>query len=518
MGDPVQKDAVIPRVLLLCIAVAHALATDFFVSPRGDDTGPGSGETDAWQSLDRVNRHLRDTGLRPGDRILLQGGARFAGNLVLAEAGGGTRDQPVVVGSYGNGAAILDAGSGTGILVRETPWVTVSDLEITASGTNDGDGIRFDRIRTTGQRVEGASVLRCRIHGFAWHGVMVDASQRDHGYTGVWIADTWAVSNRYAGIQVYGGNPAGRTHHPHSNITIENCVAAFNPGDPEQLGHHSGSGIFVDGAERVLIRSCLATGNGGECRSERGGPVGIWIHACRSARIERCESYRNRSLLRDGGGFDIDGGCEDAILRWNYSHENEGPGLMVYSYTGAPYSDRGSRVYGNISWHDGRRASGYAGLQLGAEEGCRLQDLRVENNTVFSPPGSVAAVRVQGHRVEGVIRSNLVMAADHGVLVSFSGFDHRLRFEGNQYWRGDGRAAFLVDGQWPVAALGAWRSSTGPERRFSATGERFADPRLSVKLPGMPPGIPVRPRWPELVPTPPGEVGAPRMPPPDAPP
>jgi len=90
---------VIPRVLLLCIAVAQALATDFFVSPRGRDTGPGTRESDAWQSLDRVNRHLRDTGLRPGDRILLEGGARFTGNLVLAEAGGGTLESPVILGS-----------------------------------------------------------------------------------------------------------------------------------------------------------------------------------------------------------------------------------------------------------------------------------------------------------------------------------------------------------------------------------------------------------------------------------
>jgi len=496
------------------LAVATVLATDFHVSPDGRDEGSGTRVESAWKSVERANRHIRETGLRPGDRILFRGGATFRGNLVVSGAGGGTRERPVTLGSFGSGRAILDAGGGTGILVRETPWVSIADLEITASVTNDGDGIRFDRIRSNGRRIDGAAVLRCDVHGFAWHGVMVDAAQREDGYAHVVIADTRAASNRHAGIQVYGGNPAGRTNHPHADITISRCVAVSNPGDPEQLNHHSGSGIFVDGADGVRIESCIAADNGSECRSERGGPVGVWIHACRSAVIERCESFGNRSMLRDGGGFDIDGGCEQAVLRWNFSHDNDGPGLMVYTYNGAPYSDRSCRVVGNISWADGRRASGYAGLQIGAEDGCRIQDLVVADNTVIAPAGSVATVRIQGSRVEGVIRNNLVIAADHGVLVSFSGFNHRIGFEGNRYWRADGRPVFLVDGQWPIPALADWHSSTGPERRFTAAGERFADPGAAAALPPSYRQIPKAPRWPALRMQQAGTVGAPVDPPP----
>ena len=477
-----SRDSIaIPRAtaaLLFGLLQWTASATDFHVAKMGRDSDDGLSPKTAWRTLDRVNRHLREHGLKPGDRVCLRGGDTFEGGLTLSDAGGGTESAPVVVCGTGKRPARILAGKGTGILVRETPWVVVSNLVLQGRLDGDGDGIRFDRLRPSGGPVSGAVVSDCRITGFAWHGVMVDASQREHGYSQVRILRVHAASSRHAGIQVYGGNPGGRTRRPHADVLIEDCTAFDNPGDPDLVKHHSGSGIFVDGAEGVQVRRCVAAGNGTECRSERGGPVGIWLHACRGGLIEHCESFGNRSALRDGGGFDLDGGCEDCVLRHNYSHDNDGPGLMVYSYSGAPYADRGCVMDHNISIHDGRRGSGYAGLQLGGEEGCRIRDLLVTNNTVIAPEGAVTAFRVLGHGVEGVVRGNRILASPHAALLSLSGYGHRLRFEENHWWRNDGHPVFVVDFQWPVTELARWRNSAGPETRFEVHAEIFADPGL----------------------------------------
>lgn len=504
-----DKHPVIPPLLLILLAgLAAARAADFYVSPHGDDGASGESSGRAWRTLDRLNRHIADSGLKPGDRILLRGGSEFAGGIVISDAGGGTRERPAVVSTFGRGRATLACGGRTGILVRETPWITISNLVLKAGPGNDGDGIRFDRTQATGRRIAGATIQNCLATGFAWHGFMIDASQRAHGYEQVLVADSEATHNRHAGIMVYGGNPAGRTGHPHADVSILRCLAADNPGDAGELRHHSGSGILVDGVNGATIRECVATGNGGECRSDRGGPVGIWAHASREVLIEYCESHGNRSMLRDGGGFDLDGGCEDSVLRWNFAHDNDGPGLMVYTYGGAAYSDSNCRVIGNISWNDGRKGSGYAGLQIGAEYGCRITNLEVAFNTVIAPKGSVAAVRISGHAIGATILSNLVIAPKDGVLVAISGFDHRMKFEGNVYWREDGKPVFLIDTQWPIPTLESWRNSTGPDFRFVASGDRFANPRFVGKPPRS--GLRIKgPRWPSFSSVLDGIAGAP---------
>ena len=502
------------RVLILGLWTAGhaAMAGNWFVSPRGNDAADGGSPDHPWRSLERVNRHIAEHGLLAGDAIQLLGGGVFSGSLTIDRAGGGTDAAPARITTYGSGQAVIRPGVETGILVRETGGITLSHLTLKASGANHGDGIRCDRNEDSDAPVRGIVIQDCFASGFGWHGIMVDAAQHRQGFDGIRIEDCTARGNRYAGIMVYGGNQIGRTQRPHSNVVIARCHALGNPGDPDQLGQHSGSGILVDGVSGGLVRECVSSGNGAECRSDRGGPVGIWAHACRGVVIERCESFGNRSCLRDGGGFDLDAGCEDSILRWNYSHDNHGAGFLVYTYTGAAYVDRGCRVIGNISWNDGAPGSGYAGIQIGTEEGSRIQDLEVSHNTVLAPPRSVAAMRISGHNIEGRIAENRVVAAPHGILVAISGFRHSLHFEGNHYWRPDGKPVFLIDAQWTVPAFGAWHNSTGPETRFRASGEVFEASHLRVTghvFLGQRDG----PRWPVIDPPLKTNAGAPRIPP-----
>jgi hypothetical protein len=504
---------VIDRLLFgLCVGVFLASAGDFYVAPNGRDDATGRSPSQAWKTLDRVNRHIATHRLEPGDAIQLRGGARFIGGLVLDRAGMGTLAAPIRIGTYGNGRAVLLPGLDTGVLIRETGGITIENLDVRAGAGNHGDGIRCDRSVEGTSQIPDVVIRNCVATGFGWHGIMVDAVQRTNGFRDLVISGCVATKNRHAGIMVYGGNPTGRTWYPHSGISIEGCVATDNSGDPEELQYHSGSGIFMDGVDTGAIRNSVAARNGTECRNERGGPVGIWVHASRKIVIERCESFANQSSLRDGGGFDLDGGSEDSILRWNYSHENHGPGFLVYTYRGAPYRDRGCQIYGNLSWNDGAPGTGYAGIQVGAEEGCQITDLEISRNTVIAPPGSVAAIRIAGHNIHGSVSSNLVVAPPHGILVSISGYHHGVRFVENRYWREDGKPVFLIDNQWPIPDLASWKNATGPDFRFTAEGEQFGNPQLVVHNPGSKTRKADQPRWPWVSHTAGPAVGAPNDP------
>ncbi|MBL9173825.1 MAG: hypothetical protein JNL10_09845, partial [Verrucomicrobiales bacterium] len=85
----------------------------------------------------------------------------------------------------------------------------------------------------------------------------------------------------------------------------------------------------------------------------------------------------------------------------------------------------------------------------------------------------------------------------YGVLCSVSGFDHRLRFLNNRFWRPDGRPVFLVDTQWPVPALEQWAATNPKDLRIAADGNRFEDPGLRLTLPAAD-RAGRRPRWPTL--------------------
>lgn len=484
-------------------------ATDYFVSPNGNDKAAGTSAKQPWKTIQRVNQFLQTGAFRAGDSVRFRGGSRFSGSLRLDRPSDVTQGQVREISTYGKGRATLLAGRQTGILIRDTGHVTIANLDIVADANSDGDGIRVDRVHETGSRLSQIVITNCTAIDFGWHGIAVDSSICTNGYQQVRLVDCQTIGNRHVGIMVYGGNPTGRTWHPHADVTIHRCVASNNPGDPEWYEYHSGSGIFVDGVDSAEISECIAFENGSECRAERGGPVGIWAHASRRVTIEHCESYGNQSLLKDGGGFDLDGGCEDSTLRWNYSHDNHGAGFLVYTYSGAAYADRGCRVIGNISINDGQRGTTYAGIQIGSEAGCQIRDLDVSKNTIISPEGSMGGLRISGMAIQATIQSNLVVAPVPGILVALSGYNHHLHFSGNRYWRADGKPVFLVDGQWTVRSLADWRNSTGPETRFTWFDEQFVDPRLNVRLPRPAHSSIPKPQWPQLSHALPSGLGAP---------
>ncbi len=284
--------------------------------------------------------------------------------------------------------------------------------------------------------------------------------------------------NLRGGMEVAGRLPYDATNYAHADVQVSRCRAFNNTGDPNYLKNHSGSGMVLYQVDGGLIEHCKAWSNGAECRSNTGGGVGIWTCASRRVIIQHCESFANRTSSRDGGGFDLDGGCIECVLQYNYSHDNDGPGLMVYTYAYASHADRGNVVRFNISENDSRKSRTYAGLWV-RSDGSRMTGLEVYNNTVIIGPWSDQAAAVYGTEVEASFRNNIFVGQGPAVPLRVFWSHEIIRFENNLYWREGGPMQIVWDEQ-AFATLDEWRQKIGQELVAGRPVGLMAAPALSA--------------------------------------
>src|SRR5207237_5634484 len=85
-----------------------------------------------------------------------------------------------------------------------------------------------------------------------------------------------------------------------------------------------------------------------------GGPVGIWAYNCDRALLQFNKSHRNHSNNQaDGGGFDLDGGTTNSVMRYNVSWGNDGYGFQLWDFFWGEF--RNNRVHHNVSLMDCER-------------------------------------------------------------------------------------------------------------------------------------------------------------------
>ncbi|HLZ88524.1 MAG TPA: right-handed parallel beta-helix repeat-containing protein [Puia sp.] len=378
-----------PAALLMVFFLLGRLTVagrNYYVDNSGDDGGDG-GRAHPWKTMDRVNR-LR---LQPGDSVFFRGGQSFTG-VLRVEGEGGSAAHPAWIGVYGQGAATLPAGDSSAVVFYRADWVRLKGLRLVGSGRKTGnvrDGLRL--IECGQVRVDAIDVT-----GFQKSGVLIYASK------GVVISRVFAHENGSAGITVEGSEGKLSCR----NITIVDCRADDNPGDPTNLTNHSGNGIVAGHCTNLLIDRCAATNNGWDMPRIGNGPVGIWCYESDSVVIQHCLSYRNKTSVggADGGGFDLDGGVTHSIVQYCLSYGNQGAGYCLFQYWGAsPWYHNIFRY--NISEDDGAVSDSHAGLYIWNSSGDSLQfhDCVVYNNTIYNT--KVAAVSFSEKSAPGVCTS-----------------------------------------------------------------------------------------------------------------
>jgi hypothetical protein len=475
-------------VLFGTLLVHPVAAVDYYVSSVGDDSQDGTAPDRAWRTITRCRRQ----GFGPGDRLLFRAGDAFDGNLVLKTTGAPSAAAPITICSHGQGKALLRAGNGTGISVENCGGIVIRDLIVQGQDrrTNRGSGVSILNTLPAGKCLEHVRIENVEAHRFGKYGIAVGGWPDDKSQSGfhdvrIWGCRAW--DNVHAGIHVYGIHDYYAKTYAHHDVAVVNCVAHDNLGDPDFLDNHSGNGILLHNVNGGRIDGCTAFGNGGLCRAQGGGPVGIWAWASRKLEIQNCVSVRNRTGGKyDGGGFDFDGGVSESIMQYNYSAENDGAGYLVFDFGAAPFPLADNVVRFNISENDGRK-NGYGGITVNSL-GDPVARLHILHNVVFvgaseakERPSALSIHKSKDCRVH-----NNLFIASGCALADLGANASSLRIQGNHYWASG--SPFLVrHAGAECRSLAAWRRHADVERMDGKDVGSTGDPLLVGHVPAVPP-------------------------------
>ncbi len=427
----------------------------YYISAQGDDKLAGTSAATAWRTIERVN----EATFQPGDRVLFEGGQFFLGSIILQ--GAGTAAQPIVVSSYGSKPATISSGLAEGFSSHNAAGIELRRLKFVGAGrlTNTTAGVSF-YLDTPDSHLNYLRLDSLDVSGYRNAGISISSQKGLSGYADVHITSCQAHANGEAGIASYSENPAA-----HHQWYITNCQAFDNSGRRDITTTHTGNGIVLEGVDGVLIECCQAYHNGWINANPSGGPVGIWGYCCNNLTIQNCESHHNSSgTSHDGGGFDLDGGCTNSVLQYNYSHDNGGPGYLLTQYRNAPPMHDVTIRY-NVSKDDARRDSqGALQLWSSGDHG-GIQRATIHNNTVLlSPPAdgsSPKAILIASCGFSGLIIRDNVLQATNGLQTLSTFCTSNLHLRDNCYSNPD-QLALNWNGT-TYTNLAAWRAATKQE-------------------------------------------------------
>ncbi|MFB9844150.1 right-handed parallel beta-helix repeat-containing protein [Mucilaginibacter ginsenosidivorans] len=434
----------IANIALLAISAAFGQAHHgraWYVDNKGSDAATGT-KGKPFKTMARAN----SINLNAGDTLYFRSGQIFKGTLELKTGVNGTKNQPVVITSFGEGRAIIDSKDSSAIRLYKSNFVKLEQLSLKGSG------------RKTGNVKDGLAVINCKnievsvldISGFQKSGLLIYSSQN------VVAKNVFVHDNGSAGITVEAPYQTRESH----NIKILNCRAENNPGDPTNLTNHSGNGIVVGDCRKVLIDHCTATNNGWDMPRIGNGPVGIWAYEADSVVIQHCLSYKNKTSKggADGGGFDLDGGVTNSIVQYNMSYGNQGSGYCIFQYWGAsPWHDNIFRY--NISENDGTVSDSQAGLYVwnSSDDEKQFHDCEVYGNIIYN--SKVAALCFSEKSESKGIRFKYNVFVGKDSLIKGKDKIGDAKYQGNNWWSIEkGFHMNDINGfeEWRQKCVGAW--------------------------------------------------------------
>jgi hypothetical protein len=301
-------------LLLLTLFPLLSSAADYYVSPAGADTNPGT-QASPWKTLTKVN----GTALQPGDRVMFQGGSTFSGTLSLGGTTG-TVSQPITITSYGTGRATLSAGTADGITGYNGGGVTISNLILLGAGftTNTKSGINWYTDTAAGTKYPPLIMDQLDISGFST-GISVGSWGTTYPGWQLLRLTNSRIHHNSQGVFTYDNAEVNGTTHAFVDLYIGNC----------EMDHNNGSGTVICGTQQGLIEDSVFHNNA------RNG--GLWTYATWNLTIQRCIAHNNkRGNSPDGFGFDLDGGSKGCIIQYCLSYNNETPGFVIFNYNDSP--------------------------------------------------------------------------------------------------------------------------------------------------------------------------------------
>ncbi|WP_159805179.1 LamG-like jellyroll fold domain-containing protein [Cellulomonas citrea] len=358
-------------------ASATGCATYYVSSAAGNDANDGCSPSTPWQTLTNVNA----TTFAPGNQILLAAGGSWTGTL--APQGSGASGNPVVVSSYGSGAAPIVAGGGAAAavsLLDQHDW-TIQNLEITNTATTLGyrAGIHVGN-DTTGS-LHGIHIVNNTIHDIAGNWNTNDPQPvntsaiafelSDANTTSGWddiLIDGNTLTKTDAGA-IYIGSLKGLNHDKvTTGVVIQNNT----------ITNAGGNSIVCVFCSAPLIQYNVSTDSG-----YRFSGAALWSGWTTNGIWQYNEVARNWKSFVDGQAFDIDNNDSGTVLQYNYTHDNPW-GFMEFCCSATFGVSGTSTIRYNISQNDGA-SNANIGLLGGLTPGAVAQ---VYNNTFYMPAGN----------------------------------------------------------------------------------------------------------------------------------
>ncbi|MCJ7693449.1 MAG: hypothetical protein MUO22_08555 [Sedimentisphaerales bacterium] len=457
-----RKSFLLASFLILFVLAAVAPATDYYVSSTGSDSNPGTSPEQAWETIDKVNTST----FAPGDSISFEGGQAFDGSIYLDASDAGTAASPVVISSYGTGRATIYPTDANGFYAYNCAGLDITDLVFVGPGQADANGnygLFFENDLDNNVKLEHLYLDNLDISGYYERGIFIFGSNvSNSGFKDVTITN--CEVHDCGDIGINSGGPYPATGYAHQNFYVADCVVYDISGIEDRLSH-TGSGMVIAHVDGAVIEFCEAYNTGWHNAGDGGGPLGIWGWECNNLVIQYCEAHHNLSQAGDGGGFDLDGGAQNSIMQYNYSHDNYGCGYLICQFGGASAYINNTCRY-NISENDG--TGGMAGVFYwtgsAGDEG--MSNIHLYNNTIYNGPNSLgSAIAVMSEDMTGCyIRNNIFVTTGGKAVVEVLGKStDKVTFQGNCYWS-SGDDFLVIWGQNKTyTSLDAWRTATGQE-------------------------------------------------------
>ncbi len=387
----------------------------FIDGQRGDDKNNGDSGHPV-RTLARLNE-LLSVELK---NVHLTGGQVYEGTLTIKDKEA-VPGNPVSISSAGRGRAVINGGNGEAVRIENCRNIRVKNIDIRGNGRKTGNTTNgFALVRSS-----DCSIEYLKTEGFQKSGVdLYDCRNCE-------VKNVLAADNGFCGINIMGSS-----YETSGKILVQDCMAENNSGDPTILDNHSGNGILVGVSDSVIIDRCRANNNGWDMPRLGNGPVGIWAWQSDHVIIQYCISYRNKTSpgAKDGGGFDLDGGVTNSIIRFCISYGNEGAGYGLFQYPGASgWSDNIIKYC--ISCDDANTTEGAGSIFLwnGSNEKGQLKNCRINHNIIFSTKAPAISFENASLHENLVFKRNIFIYAGSRL----SGENSGSSFSGNLWLNAD---------------------------------------------------------------------------------
>ena len=401
--------------------------TYYVDAENGDDNNDGTSPETAWKTLAKASS-IRQ--LKEGGSILLKAGSVWNGEQLTVRNAQGTEANPVVIGSYGEGAKPVINGNGANwdadtkeelaaVHIYNSENIVIENLEITNWDSSvSGDYTQSSKL-LSGLVVENKDagalsnvvIRNNKIHDV--NGRMAGGAEKAAGglivvVTGGGSNHTGKVESWYDGLTIDGNEVYNVCHEA---IYMESVWASRtlvggtssdtnyqNSGNSPWVGSNdvliennyvhdvAGDGIVPINTTEALVQYNLIDNSADSNWDYSANPnhAALWTWDSNNVTFRYNEAFntsedsKGTAVGNDSMAFDFDYGVQNCLYEYNYSHDNLGGFMMLCPGPGATVNNIARY---NLSVNDGLY-EGAPMIRLGTGKYGSI-GVQVYNNTMY---------------------------------------------------------------------------------------------------------------------------------------